>query len=865
MPIIQAVKNYSAPHEVMLNLFPDQFMSDDDKQKDEWIKVNMDYWSTAALAQYTGNKKKIVPNYRLLNGQLTAEDYYQQPPEVRSLVDMLMADIDLPSYVQHYPILNSPINQMSGEMTKRPDNARVKAMDQDSQNEELAYYTELYQQLVYQEARQGIIRKLKQRGDDTASLEEFQQQVEQLTADKIKDYMTSYTSTAEKWGNRVLTVLKVELNMKEKSEEGFKDLLIAGREFFHVYQDKSRMGLATDVLNPKNVWYLTTPDKKYIRDAYAAGIIETMELSEILNKFDLTIEEIDHLRNKAQESAFPFVRESNLVKSNPPTGPNSVTYDVYDPLVLETRQRMESMLNQQDQQSLDTFLGNVTPNVSTFGNRFIVVRSYWLSKKKIGLLTYIDKDDVEQSEYVDEHYKTGDHPGEIDLKWGYVNQWYEGVKIGDDVYYAKPYDLLDYCPIIGVVHNGKNAEPKSLVDLMKPFQIIYNICINQLYRLLEREKGNVLLMNPRHIPIPKDGDAEDALDIWEQEAFERGVVFVDDSPETTGGRSGFNQFTNIDLSLSNQMQMRYNLAAQIKSECWELVGLTRQRLGSTMATETATATNTALTQSYAQTEPYFAQHEYVMNQLYQAQLDAALVLESEKEDSTLSYVDDPGGNAFIRINGSELKLRDLKVFVTSRAEDQRIFSELRALAQPMLQNGASVYDISVLYTTNSVRQMQDIFKSLKQKQEEMQNAAQQQQQAEIEQKGQIAQAELEQEERHHQDDMSIKKYEIDTRANTEVTKARLNIFFQNAGTDSDQSGVADPLEIAAQWMEQQKMIQDRDHNLAKLALDERKQDSAEIKEAQDRKLKERELDIKEKDIESKERIAKENKGKYDKK
>ena len=115
---------------------------------------------------------------------------------------------------------------------------------------------------------------------------------------------------------------------------------------------------------------------------------------------------------------------------------------------------------------------------------------------------------------------------------------------------------------------------------MKPFQVIYNVCMNQLYKLLEKEVGKVQLMSLRHIPIPKDGDAQDALDIWEMEARNRGVVFIDDSPENLKAPSSFNQFTALDLTRTQEIQSRYTLAQQIKNECWELVGMSRQRMGS---------------------------------------------------------------------------------------------------------------------------------------------------------------------------------------------------------------------------------------------------------------------------------------------
>jgi hypothetical protein len=104
--------------------------------------------------------------------------------------------------------------------------------------------------------------------------------------------------------------------------------------------------------------------------------------------------------------------------------------------------------------------------------------------------------------------------------------------------------------------------------------------------------------------------------------------------------------------------------------------MSKQRLGSISASESATGTNAAITQSYSQTEPMFVAHEYTMGQLYQAILDASQYIESSKDVSTLSYVTSQGEAAFIQVNGNDLKLRDLKIFPTNRAEDKKLFEEI---------------------------------------------------------------------------------------------------------------------------------------------------------------------------------------------
>jgi hypothetical protein len=54
------------------------------------------------------------------------------------------------------------------------------------------------------------------------------------------------------------------------------------------------------------------------------------------------------------------------------------------------------------------------------------------------------------------------YPTQQSLEWGWINQWYQGTKIGPDIYHIKPYKLLNYCPIIGTTYEVKNTEAKSL-------------------------------------------------------------------------------------------------------------------------------------------------------------------------------------------------------------------------------------------------------------------------------------------------------------------------------------------------------------------------------------------------------------------
>jgi hypothetical protein len=815
MAIIRYTKDATIRY-AYLNIFPDQFKTDKEKMDESWVKNTMDYFANKAYAEYVKNRDTFVKNYDLMKGTLRMEDFYQEP-DVKSFTEMLKEDVGLPAYVKMYSIITTPINELVGEISKRPDTTKVKAYDDDSQAEELQFRTDLLQKFVMQEAKQKILEKAAMEG-----VEIEDEELDKLTMEKVREELDTYTSVAEKWGNRVITCQQVDFNLKEKSEDMFRDLLISTREFLHIYEDNSKVGYNIEVANPKNVWYLTTPDKKYISDptgraqgAYAAGTVQVMELSEIIEAIpDLTKEEIDHLRSSLQDYGLINVRESNLGNPDATPGQDSVMYDTYDPLVLQTRMIIESEMKENND-SLRDFLG-LTSNVSSFGYKYVVVRGYWISKKKIGKVVYTDEMGNEQSMLVDENYKSKAIPTQISLEWGWVNQWWQGTKIGPDIYHMKPFNLLTYCPLIGMVHEIKNTDAKSLVDLMKPFQVLYNVCMNQLYRLLEKEIGNVASVNIRRIPKLKDGDDQDALDVWEMEARERGIVFDDDSPENTKSPVT-NQSTarNIDLTRTQEIQARYNLAVQLKNECWELIGMSKQRLGSVSASESATGTNAAITQSYSQTEPLFVAHEYVMLQVYQAILDASLYIESTKPESTLSYITSEGDTAFVRVNGSDLKFRDLKVFPTNRPEDTRMFNELRQLSQAIMQNGGSLYDVVELYSTKSIREIKKTFKDLRDKMQQLKDQEMQQKQQEIDQQKEIAGAQMEQTIQMKNQDIQNQNYqnELDRINKTEI--ALINAESKNGPTtDLDLNGVPDVLEIGKIANERSKAERDYDTKMA---------------------------------------------------
>ncbi len=778
--------------------WPEQMKSKKEKEGEDWIKMNMDYFASVAFSRYKDNQS-LRKDYKLFNGEFEFNDYINNPDYqdiMNILTDSPITEIDVPQHLQHYSIINPPLNTLIGEFIKRPYKIRVEASDEESLKEKLDFRTEILKSYVIEQI------KTKTKGMDP-------EQAQQVSEEELSGRIVNYTTLAEHWGNKMLESMRTQFNFKHTSTMSFRDFLITGKQFHHFFPDNSKLGFSYKVENPSNVWYLQQRNAMTTKDCWAIGTIEVLTMGEILSRYNLTGKEIDHLNTISLQTL-----RNNEYSPLSPTLPSPM-----DPAWQLTFE------------SYGDFVSNdVSPNSYVFNSQYsyTVVAAYWQSKRKIFKRTYLDDQGYQQSDFVDEDYKICKECGDIKLEKLWINQWYKGVKIGADIYIdVEPLDFSQGPPIVGLINTTRNTQGKSPLQLLKPFQITYNILINQIRELLEKEIGVVFLGDLK--AVPKDG-SDDPIEQMLWNAKERGVLMIDTSQENTGTQTSFNQFTTVDLSRNNELTNRINIARAIKEEAWELVGITRQRLGSVLATETATGTNTALAQSYAQTEPWFMWHDMIIQEVYQTLLDIVQFIELKKPSSTLSYLNDDLEAVFLQISKSDL-LRDLFVRVRSFSEDRDMLDTLRELAQPAMQNGAELSEIADLFTANSQRSLRDVLNKIQKRKEQQYQDALGQQQAELEQKQQMFEQQMQIEEQHRREDMDNENLNKELDRQNKIQIEQLRAISNEGSYDQDGDTISEVNEMA------------------RIALDNSKLNF-------ERVIRNRELDIKEKEIKSKEKIAK---------
>jgi hypothetical protein len=416
-------------------------------------------------------------------------------------------------------------------------------------------------------------------------------------------------------------------------------------------------------------------------------------------------------------------------------------------------------------------------------NLLRVTTVYWKSQRKVGHLTKVSESGEVTTMIVDEDYKISEKPIYNDtlvknktkhnlifgehIDWIWINQVWGGLKIGPNrpafwgtnnpggitpIYLGinqnnigpmkfqfKGDNSLYGCklPVEGSVFSDRNTRSTSLVDLMKPFQIAYNIVNNQIADILVDELGTVIMLDQNSLPRHSLGED------WGKGNYAKAYVAMknfqmlplDTTITNTENALNFNHFQKLDMSQTERLLSRIQLAQYFKQQAFEVIGITPQRLGQEIGRQTATGIEQSLNASYAQTEMYFIQHcDYLMPRVHQMRTDLAQYYHSTKPSSRLQYITSMDERKNFEINGTDFMMREVNIFANTKANQRAILEQLKQLAISNNTSGASIYDLGNIIKSDSISEVDHILKTTEKKtekarQEELQQAEALQQQA----------------------------------------------------------------------------------------------------------------------------------------
>jgi uncharacterized protein YbcI len=528
-----------------------------------------------------------------------------------------------------------------------------------------------------------------------------------------------------------------------------------------------------------------------------------------------------------------------------------------------------------------------------------VSQIYWKSQRKVGHLTKITEEGEILQDIVTEEFKLTDKPqynttlykqktkenlifGEH-IDWIWINETWGGIKIGPNrpafwgnnnagginpIYLGlnggKPGRLpfqfkgdatLYGCklPVEGCVFGDRNTRSTSLVDLMKPYQIGYNIVNNQIADILVDELGTVIMLDQNSLPRHSMGED------WGKNNLAKAYVAMknfqmlplDTSITNTENALNFQHYQVLNLEQTNRLLSRIQLAGHFKNQAFETIGLNPQRMGQQIAQQqTATGVEQAMNASYAQTEQYFIQHsDNLMPRVHQLRTDLAQYYHSKKPSVRLQYITAKDEKVHFEMNGTELLMRDLNIFCTTKTNARSVMEQLKQLAISNNTTGASIYDLGNVIKSESIAELTGVLKNAEEK-------VQSQKEAEMQQQQQMQQEMIQSQEKQRQMDLDFRTGQADLDRQTQITVAEIRAAGYGAGVDINENKVSD-YQDALETIRGDQRYQDQMNLKRESEMNKKMQIDQKLNI--DREKLQTQKQIADKQLQ----IAKENKNKYD--
>lgn len=854
------------------------------KEKDDNWKIRcMDSLEYIARLQWLANQK-FYNNYRLVNGEFIASDYGIEE-DYKDPLQQLTKDFDVPSFLKNYDIISPPVNTMVGELDAKPDTFIVVGKGELIENETMRVKSDLLKQYQMAQIEANINAKLIEKGLDpeynSFETEEerqaYQQQVTQAKADimnpmQIESWINrKYRHVAEIWGATELEDQKERYNLYDVRRTEFRDMLITGRRFRHLFLKANSFGVES--WNPINTFYHKSPEVKFIQDGDYVGQIHILSISAIIDRYGylMTKEQLESLQSDYAQTYMQSALAKNTMDGK--------KVDYLSPLGIPYATRMPSLdrwVNEfapqvKDYPATNWFLTEANLDAINGGGNFTnaingmfqVTEAYWKSYKKIGKLYWLNPETkTPEKILIDENFVipkyireindgTIDYQDEDELNtitWTWINEIWRGIKISNagthsnlkkPIYLdVKRHDIqlkgetLIYepkLPVGGQVINNRNTVSASLVDLLKPYQFLYNVLMNQVYQFLEKEIMPFILMDINLLTNDKDWGGKNNLEKWIGVAKSLGVVPADTSPANTQGANSGGQLPKIiDLDMSNRIMTRLNAAQAIKQLALEVVGIAPQRLGDVKASETATGINQATARSYTQTSSWFTEFFACEREILKMQLSVAQTLQAKDKDILASTTKSDMSNTFLKFNDEDFALYDLHIYVSNSQEELRKLDMVRRLGIENNTLMTKMSDRIKMATSNSVPEIVETILNTEREMLEQQQQAQQLKQQELEQQQQ--QFELQQAKQEEQFYAKLKN-------DLDKEYIRASGMNENLSEDSNSNTVPDVLE-------QLKFISNENTTNTKLSLEQQKLQDNKEKTNREFNQQQAELDFK---------------------
>ena len=790
--------------------FPVQRVPNSRKKEEDWYAACCDWVIAQGLANRDSNELEV--KYRILNGDIPDEFYKKILNPYNATQEKYKR---FPATMRNYDLMKGIIRRYISEYIKNPHDFIVGANNAEVVLARNAKLRKELQIIVEQKIAARIQQSYQDWINNGNNPQEFNPQTALDVEAFIKEFNENYIDDISAQGQALLNVIKDITEDTLLYARAYFDFITFGEAY--TYTDVIGDKLVKRVVSPRDAFPINT-DNIFREDDDMFCERRKLTYQQIVDEFD------EYLTEKQREFLDTYYAKRS---ANIPTELAFSTYESYFPEVCK---------KYSDE---DRAMFKKQPNMLRDNNSdlYDVWHVVWRGEVRRAIITYVNEIGLMDTRIEEDDYVLNPLAGDISIEYIYEPQVYECVRIGtrNDAIYpygarAIAYNRKGKLPYNGINELLPGFGKFSIVEIVTPFQVFYNIVAYHREMTLAKNKLNILMMAKSLLgKVPEDTIYKMLAD---------GILYIDDTNDQ--GMLRAQQVRILQTNIGDYLTQLNNLLTEIKESANEQVDMTPQRYGEIANSAGKGVTEEAVMRGSMGTVIVEYMLDCMRERDYNRDLDYSKCAWIDGLDT--SYRDAGGNIKYISLDVDKHIYADYIIKCKNSVKEQDKLKQLQQYAFSAAQNGDNMMAIAAIEGDNVATITKLIKKYQEQKDAHEEQLKQMEQQtAQMEQEFEIQKIKVKGEE-----DRKTKELEGYLDQQIELIRADANMISYNAevGDDAKEAGL-NRLDAARERVEQEKINVEKQ----KVILDTFN--------------KERDRQVKMHDIDTKLKVAKQNKNRYD--
>lgn len=790
--------------------FPQQRVPNSRKKEADWYAACCDW--VIAQGQNNRDSSQLEIKYGILQGKIPDEFYKKILNPYNATNEKYKR---FPATMRNYDLMKGIIRRYVSEYIKNPHDFIVGANNAEVV---LARNAKLRQELAVI-VQQKIAARIQQSYQDWVNGGNDPQQFNPQTALDVEafvqEFNENYIDDISAQGQQILNVIKDITEDTLFYARAYFDFVTFGETY--TYTDIVGDKIVKRVVSPRDAFPVNT-DNIFREDDDMFAERRKLTYQQIIDEFD------EYLDDKQKEFLETYYAKHSA------NAPMELAFNVYESYFPDVCKKYSKE---------DRELFKKEPNMMRDNNPdlYDVWHVVWRGEVRRCIVTYVNEVGLIDTRIEEDDYELSPSTGDVSLDYIYEPQVYECTRIGtrNDAIYpygarAIAFNRKGKLPYNGINELLPGFGKFSIVDIVTPYQVFYNIVAYHREMTLAKNKLNILMM------------AKSLLGVKPEETIYKmladGVLYIDDTNDQ--GMLRAQQVRILQTNIGDYLNQLGNLLIEIKQAASEQVDMTPQRYGEIANSAGKGVTEEAVMRGSMGTVIIEFMMDCMRERDYNRDMDYTKLAWVDGLDT--SYRDVDGNLKYISLDVDKHIYADYIIKAKNSVKEQDKLRQLQQYAFSAAQNGDNMMAIAAIEGDN----VATITKLIKKYQEQKDAHEKEVQQLEQQIEQMKQQFELQKIQAKGEEDRKTKELEGYLDQQIELIRADANMISYNAevGDENKEAGL-NRLDAARARVEQEKVGIERQRNIL------------------DTFNKERDRQVKMHDIDTKLKIAKENKNRYD--